>query len=76
MNYRITEVDGWVVVNPSGKAQTNEPLRVRYLFKQWLAQNGIRVIVNLKEFSSWAYGKWGSLRPAQSIEQGTRSQIS
>lgn len=49
MNYRITEVNGWVIVNPSGKAQNNEPLRVKYLFKRWLTQNGIRVIVNLKE---------------------------
>ena len=56
MNYRITEVDGWVVVNPSGRPQNNEPLRVRYLFKRWLTQNGIRVIANLKELSQ--LGVW------------------
>ncbi len=43
-------------MNPSGKAQNNEPLRVRYLFKRWLTQNGIRVIVNLKELSQ--LGVW------------------
>ena len=56
MNYRITEVNDWVIVHPSGKAQNNEPLRVKYLFHRWLTQNGIRVIVSLKELSQ--LGAW------------------
>ena len=34
VQYRLTEVAGWVVVTPSGKAENNEPLRVRYLFRR------------------------------------------
>ena len=59
VNYRITEVAGWVVVTPSGKAENNEPLRVRHLFRRWLTRQGIRVIVNLKEleqFGIWEVG--------------------
>ena len=56
MNYRISEVSGWVIINPSGKAQNNEPLRVKYLFKRWLTQDGLRVIVNLKELAQ--FGVW------------------
>ena len=48
MNYRITEISGWIIVHPSGKAENNEPLRVRYLFKKWLTEEGISVIVNLQ----------------------------
>jgi hypothetical protein len=57
VNYRITELNEWVIVHPSGKAQNNEPLRVKYLFNRWLTQKGIRVIVNLKELSQ--LGVWG-----------------
>jgi anti-anti-sigma factor len=59
VNYRITEIAGWVVVTPSGKAENNEPLRVRYLFRRWLARQGVRVIVNLKQleqFGIWEVG--------------------
>ena len=56
MNYRITEVSNWVIVHPSGKAQNNEPLRVKYLFHRWLTQSGIRVIVNLQDLAQ--LGVW------------------
>lgn len=49
MEYRITDVGGWVVVSLSGKAENNEPLKVKYLFRRWLVSKGLRVIVNLKE---------------------------
>jgi hypothetical protein len=56
VNYRITALNEWVIVYPSGKAQNNEPLRVKYLFHRWLTQNGIRVIVNLKDVAQ--LGEW------------------
>jgi hypothetical protein len=56
VNYRISEAGGWIIVSPSGKAQNNEPLRVKYLFKRWLAQEGLRVIVALKEVTQ--FGVW------------------
>jgi anti-anti-sigma factor len=59
VNYRITEIGGWVVVTPSGKAENNEPLRVRHLFRHWLAQPGVQVIMNLKrleQFGVWEVG--------------------
>jgi len=56
VTYRITELAGWVVVTPSGKAQNNEPLRVRHLFRCWLTRQGIRVIVNLKQLEQ--FGVW------------------
>ena len=56
VNYRITELNEWVIVYPSGKAQNNEPLRVKYLFHRWLSHAGIRVIVNLKQVSQ--LGVW------------------
>lgn len=61
VNYRITEVSDWVIVHPSGKAQNNEPLRVKYLFHRWLTQKGIRVIVNLKEISQFGVWEMGLL---------------
>ena len=61
VNYRITEVNDWVIVHPSGKAQNNEPLRVKYLFHRWLTQKGIRVIVNLKEISQFGVWEMGLL---------------
>lgn len=56
VKYRITEVAGWVIVTPSGKAQNNEPLRVRYMFRRWLTRQRIRVIVNLKQLEQ--FGVW------------------
>ncbi|MGE5304372.1 MAG: hypothetical protein ACM3TN_13760 [Alphaproteobacteria bacterium] len=56
MKYRITEVNGWVIVNHSGKPENNEPLRVKHLFKKWFTQQGVRVIVNLKDLSQ--FGVW------------------
>jgi anti-anti-sigma factor len=61
MNYRITEISGWIIVYPSGKAENNEPLRVRYLFKRWLTEEGIKVIVNLKELSRLGVWEMGLL---------------
>jgi anti-anti-sigma factor len=61
MNYRITEISGWIIVYPSGKAENNEPLRVRYLFKKWLTEEGIKVIVNLKELSQLGVWEMGLL---------------
>ena len=59
VKYRLTEVGGWMIVTPSGKAENNEPLRVRYMFRRWLTRQGIRVIVNLKlleQFGVWEVG--------------------
>ena len=59
VNYRITELNGWVIVTPTGKAQNNEPLRVKYLFRRWLSREGARVIVNLKglaQLGVWEVG--------------------
>jgi anti-anti-sigma factor len=59
VNYRITEVNGWVIVTPIGKAENNEPLRVKYLVKRWLGERGVRVIVNLKglqQLGVWEMG--------------------
>jgi anti-anti-sigma factor len=59
VNYRITEVNGWVIVTPIGKAENNEPLRVKYLVKRWLSERGVRVIVNLKglqQLGVWEMG--------------------
>jgi len=56
VKYRITEVAGWVIVTPSGKAENNEPLRVRYLFRRWLTRQGILVIANLKQLEQ--FGVW------------------
>jgi anti-anti-sigma factor len=56
LKYRINEVNGWVIVSPSGKAENNEPLRVRHLFRRWLAKKGIRVIVNLQRLEN--FGVW------------------
>ena len=56
VRYRISEVAGWVIVTPSGKAENNEPLRVRHMFRRWLTRQGIRVIVNLKQLEQ--FGVW------------------
>jgi len=56
MNYRVTEVAGWMIVSPSGKAENNEPLRVRHLFRRRLSRQGVRVIVNLRELEQ--FGVW------------------
>lgn len=64
MNYRITQINSWIVVNTSGKAENNEPLRVKYLFNKWLTREGIRVIINLKElahFGIWEVGLLASM---------------
>ena len=61
MNYRITELSGWIIVYPSGKAENNEPLRVRYLFKKWLTEEGVKVIVDLKELAGLGVWEMGLL---------------
>jgi len=53
LKYRVSDTAGWVIIRPSGKAQNNEPLRVRYLFRRWLSRDGVRVIVD---------GGWGLVR--------------
>lgn len=61
MNYRITEISGWIVVHLSGKAENNEPLRVQHLFRKWLTEEGIKVIVNLTELSGLGVWEMGLL---------------
>lgn len=56
MKYRIREVTGWFIISPSGIAENNEPLRVRHLFHRWLAREGVKVIVDLKEIDQ--LGVW------------------
>lgn len=74
VNYRITELNGWVIVTPTGKAENNEPLRVKYLFKRWLSQKGARVIVNLKgleQLGVWEMGLLTSLKREIDQRAGT-----
>jgi anti-anti-sigma regulatory factor len=56
LNYRVIEVAGWFIIGPSGNAENNEPLRVRYLFRRWLAREGVKVIVDLQGLSQ--FGVW------------------
>jgi anti-anti-sigma regulatory factor len=56
LKYQISDVAGWFIIRPSGKAQNNEPLRVRYLFRRWLSRDRVRVIVDLKELDQ--FGVW------------------
>ncbi len=59
MKYRVSEVAGWFIIGPSGIAENNEPLRVRHLFRRWLAREGVKVIVDLqelKQFGVWEVG--------------------
>lgn len=74
MNYRITEVNGWVIVSLSGKAANNEPLKIKHLFKRWLAEKGVRVIVNLKaieDFGVWEMGLLTSFKKEMDQRAGT-----
>lgn len=74
MKYRITEVGGWFLVGLSGKAENNEPLRVKHLFKRWLTERGMRVIVNLKEveeFGVWEMGLLTSFKREMDQRDGT-----
>jgi anti-anti-sigma regulatory factor len=56
LKYRVSDAAGWFIIKPCGKAQNNEPLRVRYLFRRWLSRDGVRVIVDLKELDQ--FGVW------------------
>jgi anti-anti-sigma factor len=56
LKYRVSDTAGWVIIRPSGKAQNNEALRVRCLFRRWLSRDGVRVIVDLKELDQ--FGVW------------------
>jgi len=56
LKYRVSEVAGWMIITPSGNAQNNEPLLVRYLFRRWLLRKGVRVIVDLKDLAQ--FGVW------------------
>ena len=65
VNYRITEADGWIVVSPAGKAENNEPLRVRHLLRRWLARNQPHVIIDLRgieQFGVWEVGLLASFK--------------
>jgi anti-anti-sigma regulatory factor len=65
LKYRISEITGWFIISPSGVAENNEPLRVRYLFHRWLARDGAKVIVDLKEikqFGVWEVGLLTSIK--------------
>ncbi len=66
MNYRITQINSWIVVHPSGRAQDNEPLRVKYLFNKWLTMEGIRIIINLRELARFSVCEVGLLGSFQS----------
>lgn len=57
MKYRVSELAGWFIIRPSGTAENNEPLRVRHLFRRWLAREGVKVIVDLHELKQ--FGVWG-----------------
>lgn len=56
MTYRIIEASGWVIVNPAGQAENNEPLRVRHLLRRWLAREQPRVIIDLRDLEQ--FGVW------------------
>ncbi|MGH7831322.1 MAG: STAS domain-containing protein [Candidatus Binatia bacterium] len=74
MKYRITELSGWFIVSLAGKAENNEPLRVKHLFKRWLTEKGTRVIVNLKEieeFGVWEMGLLTSFKKEMDQRGGT-----
>ncbi|HEX9445574.1 MAG TPA: STAS domain-containing protein [Candidatus Binatia bacterium] len=74
MRYRITETCGWVIVGLSGKAENNEPLKVKYLFKRWLSAKDMRVIVSLKdleEFGVWEMGLLTSFKKEMDQRGGT-----
>ena len=78
MRYRITEICGWVIVGLSGRAENNEPLKVKHLFKRWLTAREMRVIVNLKEieeFGVWEMGLLTSFKKEMDQRGGTLSYI-
>jgi len=59
LNYRVGELLGWFVIKPSGRAENNEPLRVRHLFRRWLSREGVGVIVDLQgldQLGVWEVG--------------------
>jgi anti-anti-sigma factor len=65
LKYGIAETRGWVVISPTGKAENNEPLRVRHLIRRWIAQPGVRLIVNLEglqNFGVWEVGVLTSIK--------------
>src|SRR3954464_956256 len=74
MRYRITQTGGWVIVGVSGRAENNEPLKVKHLFNRWLTELGMRVIVNLKdieEFGVWEMGLLTSFKKEVDQRGGT-----
>jgi len=63
-----------VIVALSGKAENNEPLKVKYLFNRWLTGMGTRVIVDLRdieEFGVWEMGLLTSLKKEMDQRGGT-----
>lgn len=63
-----------MIVGVSGRAENNEPLKVKHLFKRWLTETGMRVIVNLKdieEFGVWEMGLITSFKKEVDQRGGT-----
>jgi anti-anti-sigma regulatory factor len=63
-----------VIVGVSGRAENNEPLKVKHLFNRWLTELGMRVIVNLKdieEFGVWEMGLLTSFKKEVDQRGGT-----
>lgn len=63
-----------MIVALSGKAENNEPLKVKYLFNRWLTGMGTRVIVNLEdieEFGVWEMGLLTSIKKEMDQRGGT-----
>ena len=49
VSYRITEVNGWVIVTPIGKAENNEPLLERGLLQIGLRVRDIDMVISTHE---------------------------
>ena len=63
-----------MIVALSGKAENNEPLKVKYLFNRWLTGMGTRVIVDLRdieEFGVWEMGLLTSFKKEMDQRGGT-----
>lgn len=74
MKYVITDLDGWIVIDISGKPENNEPLVVRHLFKRLFdISGGTRVLVNLngtEQLGVWEAGVLASLKKNVELRGG------
>ncbi|MGE5219338.1 MAG: STAS domain-containing protein [Chloroflexota bacterium] len=61
LNYRVSELAGWFVISPSGQAENNEPLRVRYMFRRRLSRHGVKVVVDLHDLTQLGVWEMGLL---------------